>query len=93
MESALRPSNHLIAIGPRLDRNTLYIGFVLRMDNHFMTEMAHMLYWVRSPIVDGECWLMEMPRKSCPFNPMREGQLGNLVQGFAHCIISQPSVS
>ena len=55
--------------------------------------MAHMLHRVCSPIVDGECWLMETPSKSCPFNPLREGRLGNLVQGFAHRIISQPSVS
>ena len=68
-------------------------GFVLRIDSHSLIEMAHVLHWVRSPVVDGECWLMETPRKSCPSYPMCEGRLGNLVQGFAHRIISHSSVS
>ena len=68
-------------------------GFVLRIDSHSLTEMAHILHRVHSPIVDGKCWLIETPRKSCPFNPIRERWLGNLVQGFAHRIISQPSLS
>ena len=68
-------------------------GFILKMDSHSLTEMAHMVHWVRSSIVDGERWLMEMPGKSCSFNPAREGRLGNLVQRFAHSVISQSSVS
>lgn len=63
-------------------------GLILRMDSHSLTEMAYMLHRVRSPIVDGECWLMETPRKSCPFNPMHERWLGNLIQSFAHSIVS-----
>ena len=58
-----------------------------------MIEMTHMLHRVHSTIVDGEHWLMEPPRKCYPFNLAREGQLGNLVQRFAHSIISQASVS
>ena len=68
-------------------------GFVLKIDSRSLIEMAHMLHWVHSPIVDSDCWLMETPRKSCPFNPMSEGRLGNLVQGLAHRIISQSIVN
>ena len=59
------------------------------MDNHSLIEVAHMLHRVRSTIVDGEHWLMELPRKYCPFNFVCEGQLGNLVQCFAYNVISQ----
>ena len=63
------------------------------MDNHSLIEMAHMVYRVHSTIVDGECWLMELPRKYCPFNLAREGRFGNLVQCFAYSVISQASTS
>ena len=69
-----------------------YQGFIFGMDSHSLIEVAHMLHWVRSTIVDGECWLMEPPRKNCPFNLMHEGWLGNLVQCFTHSVISQASV-
>ena len=68
-------------------------GFVLGIDSHSLIEMAHMLHRVYSPIVDGECWLMEMPSRSYPFNPTREWRLGNLVQSFTHRIISQSSMN
>ena len=61
------------------------------MDSHSLIEVAHMLHKVHSTIVDGERWLMELPRKYWPFNLAREGQLGNLVQCFAHSVISQAS--
>ena len=63
------------------------------MDNHSLIEMAYMLYRVHSTIVDGECWLMELPRKYCPFNLVREGRFGNLVQCFAYSVNSQGSTS
>ena len=63
------------------------------MDNHFLIEVAHMLHRVRSTIVDGECWLMEPPRKYCPFNLAREKRLGNPIQHFALCVIFQASTS
>ena len=63
------------------------------MDSHFLIEVAHMLHWVHSTIVDGERWLMEPPRKYCPFNLAREEQLGNLVQCFAHSVIFQAFTS
>ena len=59
------------------------------MDNHSLVKMAHMLHKIRSIIVDGERWLIESPRKSCPFNLAREGRFGNLVQRLAHSIIFQ----
>ena len=67
--------------------------FVLRMDSHYLIEVAHMHHKIRSTIVDGECWLMELPRKNCPFNLDREGRLRNLVQHFAHSVISKASAS
>ena len=63
------------------------------MDSHSLIKVAHMLHRICSTIVDGECWLVESLRKFCPFNPAREGRLGNLVQHFAHSIISQASTS
>ena len=68
-------------------------GFIFRVDSHSLIEMAHMFNRVCSTVVDGECWLMEPPRKYCPFNLAREGQLGNLVQYFAHSVIFQASTS
>ena len=58
------------------------------MDSHSLIKVAYMLHRVCSTIVDGESWLMEPSRKSCPFNLAREGQLGNLVQCFTHSVIS-----
>ena len=59
------------------------------MDSHSLIEVAHMLHKVHSTIVDGERWLMELPKKYWPFNLACEGQLGNLVQCFAYNVISQ----
>ena len=59
------------------------------MDSHPLVEMAHMLHRICSTIVDGEHWLIESPRKSCPFNPTREWWFGNLVQRLAYGVISQ----
>ena len=57
------------------------------MDNHSLVELAHMLHRVCSTIVDGECWLVEPPRKF-PFLNSGERWFGNLVECSAHCIIS-----
>ena len=62
------------------------------MDSHSLIKVAYMLLKVRSTNVDGERWLMEPPRKYCPFNLAREGRLGNLVQCLAHSVISQTFV-
>ena len=59
------------------------------MDGHSLVEMAHMLHRIHSTIIDGERWLIEPSRKSCPFNLIREGGLGDLVQHLAHSVISQ----
>ena len=63
------------------------------MDSHSLIEVAHMLHRVRSTIIDGEHWLMELPKKYWPFNLAREGRLENLVQRFTHSVISQAFVS
>ena len=59
------------------------------MDGHSLVEMAHMLHRIHLTTVNGEHWLIESPRKSCPFNLVREGRLGNLVQCLAHSVIVQ----
>ena len=59
------------------------------MDGHSLVEMIHVLHRVCSTIVNGECWLIESLRKSCPFNLICEGRFGNLVQHLAHSVISQ----
>ena len=45
IEPSLRPSNHLIATGLRLDRNTLHI-IVLWVNSHSLIEEANMPYKV-----------------------------------------------
>ena len=62
------------------------------MDSHPLVEMAHMLHRICSTIIDGERWLIESLRKSCPFNLVCEGRLGNLVQRLAYGVISQAFV-
>ena len=64
-------------------------GLILGMDGHSLVEMAHVIHRVCSTIVNGERWLIQSPRKSCPFNLVREGQFENLVQHLAHSVISQ----
>ena len=50
-----------------------------------------MLHKVCLTVTHGECGLSEPPRKSHSFNSTRERWFGNLVECFAHCIISQAS--
>ena len=88
---AIKPSHHYRS--QTRWEHSAHQGVVLGIDSHSLIEMAYMLHRVCSPIVDGECWLMETPRKSYPFNLMRERWLSNLVQSFAHCIITQSSVN
>ena len=63
------------------------------MDSHSLIKVAHMFHRVCLTVIDGECWLMEPPRKYCAFDLACEGQLGNLVQRFAHSVISEASAS
>ena len=93
MESALRPSNHLIATCSRLDGNSLHIKASSLEWTAILIEVAHALHRAHSTIVDGGCWLMDPPTKYCPFNLVHEGRLGNLVQRFAHSVISQAFAS
>ena len=69
-----------------------YQGFILGIDSHSLVEVAHMLHRVRSTIVNGERWLIETLRKSCPFNLTRERQLRDLVQHLAHSIVFEAFV-
>ena len=62
------------------------------MDNHSLVEVAYMFHRVRSTIVNGEHWLIEVLRKSCPSDLAHERQLGNLVQRPAHSVVCQASV-
>ena len=61
------------------------------MDGHSLVEVAHVLYSICSTIVNGECWLVELPREYCPLNVTHEGQLGNLVQRLADSVTPQAS--
>ena len=65
-------------------------GLVLGMNDHSLVEMAYMLHRVYSTIVNGEYWLIESPRKSYPFNLVREGRFGNLIQRLTHSVIPKP---
>ena len=62
------------------------------MHSHSLVEMTHVLHRICSTIIDGERWLIESLRKSCPFNLVCEGRLGNLVQRLAQSVISQAFV-
>ena len=64
-------------------------GLILGVDSHSLVEVTYVLHRVCSIIIDGERWLIESPRKFCPFNFAHERRLGNLVQRRAHCVISQ----
>ena len=69
MELAPRPLNHLIATGPKLDREYLkHQGLILGVHIHSLVEVAYVLHRVCSTIVHGECGLGEPPRKSPSLN-------------------------
>ena len=59
------------------------------MDSHPLVELAHMLYWVYSTVVNGEGWLLESSREYGPFYVVRERQLGELIQCLVHGVVSQ----
>ena len=84
---AIKPSHsHESQIG---QEHLTHQGLVLGIGSYSLVEMAHMLHRIRSTIVDGEHWLIQSSRKSCPFNLVHEGRLGNLVQRLTHSVISQ----
>ena len=72
IEVSPRPSNHLIATGPKLDGNTLHIRVVLRVNSHSLVKVAYMLYRVHSTIAHCECWLSKSSRKFSSFNSVCE---------------------
>ena len=58
------------------------------MNSHLLFELTYVLYRIRPTIVNGERWLMEMPRKFRLFYPLCEGRFRNLAQGLLHNISS-----
>ena len=54
------------------------------MDNHSLVELTYVLYRVRSTIIHGERWLMEMSRKFGPFYPLCKGWFRDLTQCLLH---------
>ena len=50
-------------------------GLVLGMDSHSLVEVTYMLHRVCLTIVNSEHWLIEVSRKSCPFNLAHEDDL------------------
>ena len=89
IELSLKPSNHLITTGPRLDGNTLHISFILWVNGHSLVEVASVLHRVCSTIIHGKRWLSKSPRKFSLFNPTCKRWLRNLAQGPAYSIITQ----
>ena len=63
IEFAFKPLNHLIAIGPKLEKDLTHQGFVLRMNGHLLIKMTDVLYWIRPTIIKGEGQLMKLPRE------------------------------
>ena len=57
------------------------------MDGHPLVKLAYMLYWVRLTIIYSKSGLVESSRKFSPLYPMREGRLGDTVQGLTHGVV------
>ena len=73
MEFALRPLNHLIAIGPKLDGKILHIrASSFEWTAIFLIKMANMLHWICPAIIKRESWLIKLPRKAGTLNPTCE---------------------
>ena len=52
------------------------------MDSHLLFELTYVLYRVRSAIIHGERWLVELSRKFCLFYPPCKGWLRNWLNAF-----------
>ena len=73
IEPAPRPSNHLIAISPKLDGNTLHIKVpFLECTTISLVEVTYVLHKVCATVVHGERRLSESLKKSPLFNPTCE---------------------
>ena len=57
------------------------------MDSHLLFKLTYMFYRIRSTIIHGERWLMEMPRKFRPFYPPCKRWLRDLAQRLFHNIV------
>ena len=60
----------------------------MSMDNHLLFELTYMFYRIRSAIIHGEGWLVELSRKFCLFYPPCKGWLRNLTQRLFHNVSS-----
>ena len=58
------------------------------MDNHLLFELTYVLYRIRSTIIHGERWLVELSRKFCLFYPPCKEWFRNLAQCLLHNISS-----
>ena len=58
----------------------------LENDNHLLFELAYVFYRIRSTIIHGERWLMEVSGKFCPFYSLCKGWLRDLAQCLFHNI-------
>ena len=57
------------------------------MNGHSLTKMTDMLHRIRSAIIQGECRLMESPKKTCTFYTSHKKGLSNLTQHFIYGIV------
>ena len=61
------------------------------MEGHSLIEVAHMFYEVCPTIIRGKHGLSELPGEFCSLNSTRERRPGDLIQRFAHSVISHTS--
>ena len=59
------------------------------MNNHLLTKMIDVFYWIRSTIIKGEGGLMKSSREACTLYVSCERGPSNLVQRFVHGIVSK----
>ena len=60
------------------------------MDNHLLFELTYVLYKVRSAIIHGEHWLVELSRKFCLFYPCVKGDLEIWLNAFFITLVPTP---
>ena len=79
IEFAFKPLNHLIAIGPKLEKDLTHQSFVLRVNDHLLIKMINMFHWIRPTIINGEGQLMKSPKETRTLYPSCERGLSDLI--------------
>ena len=79
IEPVRRPSNHLIAIGPKLEGNTLHIKAPFLEWTTILWLKWHTCSTGSVRLLYGECWLSKLLRKFSSFNFACEKRFGNSV--------------